>query len=55
MVISLSPIRATRGFTWLLTLMSHGISQGAHKLARPSTVIKNTTCKYEKETIIINN
>ena len=33
MIIGSSPLKAPRGFTRLLTLGPHGISQSAHKLA----------------------
>ena len=42
MVIGLCPLRAIGGFTLLLTLGSHGISQSAHKLTRTPIVIKYT-------------
>ena len=40
MVTGSSPLRTTSGFTRLLTSGSCGISRGARKLARTSTVIK---------------
>lgn len=40
LVTGSNPLRVTRGFTWSLTSGPHGISHGAHKLTRTSTVIK---------------
>ena len=53
MVTGWSPLRATEGFTWLLTSGPCGISRGACKLALTSTIIKKTKTKTKKSILYI--